>query len=233
MAQDTHSQRTKKRGKRSQTGGLAAPTLSIFGDDPPTEPQRVVVERGEASGQAQHRGEQPMAAEQARAALAHEEPHLVVPQAEDVQGEIPPAHDNYARVDVFHEWLAAQPPDDLLGVRVTHLRELKAKVALLIELAASERWVCTTCRAGAEWARELGVPYLDPGEYEAICLAAEQGRVWPNDAADWHQKKSRNPGWKISEQVAGALPTLPPVGWSWGRLIWSLNARLVQVHLYD
>lgn len=144
---------------------------------------------------------------------------------------------------------------ELLGLPVKYLALLPLPGALQCRVRDLERTITLTSSRGLYSAScAAGSVVFSPVEFEAVALAAEQGRAGPADFQTWIERKSTDPTWRLTpeEALAGAaphrapaprssevryegewFPGATPAGWTFARLFASLGLELLEVDVVE
>lgn len=133
--------------------------------------------------------------------------------------------------------LAAEPRpapslavQEMLSFQQHWIADLPIATTLRVSTHGGGCLLLTTSRAALAAALEAQVPAFVGTEITAMALAAEHGRASPAALEAWCAEKLREPGFRVTAQIAVDLPERQPEqGWVVERVLRTFGARLEAV----
>ena len=119
---------------------------------------------------------------------------------------------------------------EVLSFQQRWLSALPLAFTLLVSTREGGRLLLTTSKPASEAARLAQVPAFLGSEFGPLALAAEHDRASPAALAAWCAEKLKEPGFRLTPQVAVDLPERgPEQGWTVERVLRAYGARLEAV----
>lgn len=119
---------------------------------------------------------------------------------------------------------------EVLSFQARWLSALPLAFTLLVSTREGGRLLLTTSKAASEAARLAQVPAFVGSEIGPLALAAEHDRASSSALAAWCAEKLKEPGFRLTPQVAVDLPERgPEQGWTVERVLRAYGARLEAV----
>lgn len=122
---------------------------------------------------------------------------------------------------------------EVLGFEQRLLSSLPLAFSLLVSTHEGGRLLLTTSKTALEAARLAQAPVFVGSELSPMAMAAEHDRAAPSALAAWCAEKLREPGFRVTPQIALAeidrSQHQPEIGWTVGQVLRAYRAELVQV----
>lgn len=134
------------------------------------------------------------------------------------------------RGGISGDWLGERAVREVLGLEVALLPKL-ASCTLMLRCANGAAFVITTSRSAFARAKSSGVPVFVGGELIALAMGAQNDRVFPCHVEAFVARKTRNPGWRLTNGEAIGISNAEPLTWTFAELCERIGVALEGVEV--